>query len=119
MPRVASNTKQKNRKFKGAGKSKRQAHPIANSSKTKGIAKPRNRVRLTKTQRIQEQKLKKEREVNHLTAVNEHLDQGTKDVVASRLKQQNEARIVLLLPCNEHADVQGLVELLGTYLHSQ
>lgn len=89
MPRVASNTKQKNKKFKGASKGKRQAHPAASSSKTKGISKPKNRVKLSKAQRIQEQKLKKEREVEHLAAVNEHLDQNTKEAVTSKLKHQN------------------------------
>lgn len=53
MPRVASTHKQKNKKFKGAGRKKKQAH-IKDKSKTKGIAKVKGPKRLNKIQRIKD-----------------------------------------------------------------
>lgn len=61
MPRVASANKQKNKKFKGAGKKKREAHIKDTKPKTKGIAKARNTKRPSKIQRIKDQKERKER----------------------------------------------------------
>ena len=99
MPRVASNHKQKNRKFKGAGKSKKQAH-VKENGKTKTIAKSRAPKKINKIQRLKEQKEKKTKEIERLSAANEYLDAKTKGNVTQRLKNQNEVRIVLLVPCN-------------------
>ena len=55
MPRVASNHKQKNKKFKGSSKNIKQAHPAAKQKvKTKGIAKVAYKP--TKLQRIKQEK---------------------------------------------------------------
>ena len=55
MPRVANSNKQKNRPFKGAGKSKKQAHvKQKNKTKTKGIAKIQNTKKVNKIQRLKE-----------------------------------------------------------------
>ena len=88
MPRVASNHKQKNKKFKGAGKSKKQAF-VKEKGKTKAIAKTKNTKRLTKIQRIKDQKDKKTKEIERLSAANEYLDAKTKGTVTHRLKNQN------------------------------
>ena len=53
MPRVANSNKQKNRPFKGAGKSKKQAH-VKQKNKTKGIAKIQNTKKVNKIQRLKE-----------------------------------------------------------------
>lgn len=58
MPRVVSNHKQKNKRFKGAGKSKKQAF-VKEKGKTKAIAKSRATKKLTKIQRIRDLKDKK------------------------------------------------------------
>jgi len=58
MPRIASNHKQKNKKFKGSSKNTKKAHPAAKQkTKTKGIAKVTHKP--TKLQRIKQEKEKK------------------------------------------------------------
>jgi hypothetical protein len=58
MPRVANSTKQKNKKFKGAGKAKKQAF-VKDKPKTKGIAKVRNSRKISKVQRMKEESSRK------------------------------------------------------------
>jgi hypothetical protein len=60
MPRVASNHKQKNKKFKGTSKSARRVQP-QEKKKTKGIAKVKTAQKLTKNQRIKHRKEQKDR----------------------------------------------------------
>jgi len=51
--------------------------------------------------------------------VNDYLDEKTKQTVKSKLKQQSEIRIVLLVPCNEHADVTTIMNAFATYLDQE
>lgn len=88
MPRVVSNHKQKNKKFKGTGKSKKQAF-VKEKGKTKAIAKSKAQTKINKIQRIKDQKQKKTKEIERLSAANEYLDAKTKGTVTHRLKNQN------------------------------
>lgn len=63
MPRIASNNKQKNKKFKGTSKHAKQAHikpktKAKTKTKTKGIAKIKT-TKISKLQRLKEHKSKK------------------------------------------------------------
>ena len=68
MPRVASNHKQKNKKFKGTKKAKKTSSN--GKVKTKGIAKIKNAHKPSKVQRIKDHKQQQEREIEKITSVN-------------------------------------------------
>ena len=54
MPRIASNNKQKNKRFKGSSKHAKRNHPKAKATttKTKGIIKTKENKKNLKIQRI-------------------------------------------------------------------
>lgn len=118
MPRVATASKQKNRPFKRSGKASRKANT---TQKSKSSAAPKSKAihKLSKADRIQQAKLSKARQAEKLAAANEYLDAHTKGSVAERIKSQNEIRIVLLVPCNEQADVAALMNAVHTYSLAQ
>jgi hypothetical protein len=54
MPRVATNSKQKNKRFKGSSKGTKKAH--TKTTKTKGINKFKAAPKISKVERIKIQK---------------------------------------------------------------
>jgi hypothetical protein len=112
MPRIHSQAKQKNKPFKGKSKGKDKGNRIA-STKTKSISKSikssAKRVKINKVELVKERKMRKIVEVEGLARKNQYLDVTTKSKITEKMKEQEEVKIVLLLPCNAEADPVALL----------
>lgn len=80
MPRVSQ--RQKNKPFKSKSKALVDRNKNkASTKKTKTIAKPKGRVKNTRSKLIHEAKEKKAMGIEKISAKNDHLDEVTKSAV--------------------------------------